>query len=72
MRFQEVGVAKAPKFPIECNINRVETIKISSPPNPNRLYYTLLLPLASRYCQLCPIRQGRMGDKTEIFTATLV
>ena len=71
MRYQEVGVAKTPKFPIACNINRVETTKITSPPNPNRLYSTLLLPLALRHCQLRPRRRGIMGDKPDKVTEIL-
>ena len=71
MRCPEVGVSKTPKFPIACNIDRVETKNIPSPPKPNIFYFTLLLPLALRYFQHHPYQQERMGDKPEKFTACL-
>ena len=71
MRSQEVGVPKMPKFSIVCNINRVETTKISILTKPNRFYSTVLSPFALRHCQLRPHRRGRMGKKPEKFTASL-
>ena len=71
MRSQEVSVEKNPKFPIACNINRVETTKIPSLSKLNRFYSTLLLPLASWHFRLSPRRQGRIGEKTKKVTAIL-
>ena len=71
MRSLEVDVSKTTKFIIQCNINRGERTKLSSPPNTNRFYYTLLLPLLSQYFQLRPRRRGRMGDKPDKVASSL-
>ena len=72
MSSQEVGVSKTPKFPIACNINKVVTTKVLRPIKSNRLYYTLLSPLALWHYQYRPLQRGIVGEKPEKVTAILV